>query len=461
MWLPDKRRLARPLHVSIANAYADAIASGTLCEGTRLATHRQLAKALEVSIHTVGKAYDELRRRRLVTGEVGRGTYVLTQAQMLGTPWLTTRRDSRFIDLSLSRPVSGDIHVRKMHEALGDLANGLDYRAYLACRPNTGLDEHREAAVAWLARCGLESSPRNVVITNGASHAIAVALTTVARPGDVVATEAIGHHGIISLAKFLGLPLLGLGCDKSGILPAAFETACRESAVRVLFTVPALAGPTVTLMPVTRRRKLAEIARRYDVAIIEDDAWGPLAPNRPPPLTSFAPRHGYYVTTFSKCLMPGLRTGYLVVPEGMVAPIISRLIPIGWMATPLIAEIASRWVRDGTALDLLEWQRAALERRHRIATEILAGQRYAAHPQALHLWLSLPPNWRAAELTEHAKLAGLAIASCQAFASETKYLRNAVRVAIAAPRSEGDLARGLTTLTALLARDPEPLPLAI
>jgi len=461
MWLPDKRGLTRPLHVSIANAYADAIAGGTLCEGTRLATHRQLAKALEVSIHTVGKAYDELRRRRLIAGEVGRGTYVLTQAQMLGTPWLTTRRDSRFIDLSLSRPVSGDIHVRKMHEALGGLASGLDYRTYLACRPNAGLDEHREAAVAWLARCGLESSPRNVLITNGASHGITVALTTVARPGDVVATEAIGHHGIISLAKFLGMPLLGLQCDHNGILPAAFEAACRESAVRVLFTVPTLAGPTVTLMPVTRRKKLAEIARRFDVAIIEDDASGPLMANRPPPLTSFAPQQGYYVTTFTKCLMPGLRSGYLVVPEGMVAPIVSRLIPIGWMATPLIAEIATRWVRDGTAIELLEWQREALQRRHQIATRILVGQRFIAHPQGLHLWLTLPPNWLAGELIEHAKLMGLAVAPGQAFVTEERYAQNAVRVAVGAAPGEVDLARGLTSLAALLARDPEPLPLAI
>ena len=69
---------------------------------------------------------------------------------------------------------------------------------------------HRVAATEWLARCGLEVSPLNISVTNGATSGMTMALMSVAPPGSTVATEAISHHTLVPLSTYLGLHLEGL-----------------------------------------------------------------------------------------------------------------------------------------------------------------------------------------------------------------------------------------------------------
>ena len=79
-------------------------------------------------------------------------------------------------------------------------------------------------------------------------------------------------------------------------------------------------------------RELVEIARRHDVLIIENDAWGPLQPGRPPPIAALAPERTFYFTSLTKCIMPGLRFGWLVVPEtlSIQPPPTGTWSPTGW-----------------------------------------------------------------------------------------------------------------------------------
>src|SRR5690606_33875723 len=143
-------------------------------------------------------------------------------------------------------------HVERMQAALAALSQRLEPDTVLSFRPNVGLTRHREAAIGWLELCGLRTEPRNIVITNGVSQSMAVALTAVARAGDLVLTEEIGHHQLVPLASYLGLRLQGLAIDRQGIRPEAFEAACESREVRALFLVPSYANPTSTLMPESR-----------------------------------------------------------------------------------------------------------------------------------------------------------------------------------------------------------------
>src|SRR5690606_23995379 len=199
----------------------------------------------------------------------------------------------------------------------------------------------------------------------------------------------IGHHTLIPLARYLGFNLEGLATDRQGILPDALDQACRRGGIRAAFLQPSVVNPVATLMGEERRRQIAEIARRHDIALIESDVLGPLVENRAPPLARFAPERTLYVTSFSKITVPGLRLGYLAVPDRYVAAAANRHLVSNWMATPLIAEIGSKWVTDGTANELVLWQRAALQRRQEVAAEVLAGMDVHAHPNALHVWVNL------------------------------------------------------------------------
>ncbi|MGQ3294652.1 MAG: GntR family transcriptional regulator, partial [Shinella sp.] len=90
-WRPDISQLRRPAYLSLAEQIARAIQEGLLPNGTRLLPHRKLADDLKLSVQTVSRAYDELIRRGLISGEVGRGSFVLTRPMEPEPPYLPER----------------------------------------------------------------------------------------------------------------------------------------------------------------------------------------------------------------------------------------------------------------------------------------------------------------------------------------------------------------------------------
>jgi len=459
-WLPHPSALKRPVYLSLADHIARTIGNGDLDPGARLPTHRSLAHSLGVSVQTVSRAYEELIRRGLVGGEVGRGTFVRAGASEPAPPFIPEGRQVGLIDLSILKPVSEQLHLERMTAALSELQKKLPPTTLFSFRPSVVQRRYREVALDWLERCGVEASPDRVQITNGATPAMTIALMSTAPPGSLVATEAIGHHTVIPLAKYLGLRLKGIEIDEDGIIPEALAETCRTSEVKVLILTPSAANPTVTRVSPARRKALVEIARRHDLLIIENDAWGPLVADRPPSFAALAPERSLYITSFTKCVMPGLRAGYLVVPEVMIAAVANRHLVTNWIATPLIAEIATRWITDGTAWELLEWQRSALEARHAVANQVLGALPRRAHPNSLHIWLPLPPPWDEAALVTHARLQGVAIAPGSAFATEPPATPPAIRISLGST-SAPELRQGLEVIARLIRGAPEPALLAI
>ncbi|WP_119459434.1 PLP-dependent aminotransferase family protein [Rhodospirillaceae bacterium SYSU D60014] len=458
-WYPDPSALRRPAYLSLADQIARAIADGRLGGGARLPTHRRLAEDLDLSVQTVSRAYEELIRRGLVAGEIGRGTFVRAPRREPDPPYIPERL-GEVIDLSILKPVCAPLHLDRMRQALVHLAETLPPNTVLSFRPNAVLARHRVVGLEWLKACGIETAAGNVSLTNGATAAMTTALMTVTPPGSTLVTEEIGHHTLVPLAAYLGLKLKGLPIDEEGILPDALDRACRQGDVKALFIQPTVVNPTATLTGSARRADIVEIARRRDIAIIENDVLGPLVKDRPQPIAALAPERTLYVTSFTKIVLPGLRIGYLVVPDRLVSAVANRHLVTNWMATPLIAELATRWVENGTAMELVRWQRAALHRRHRIAAEMLRGIEHLTHPESLHIWLPLGEGRSEQAFVSHVRLQGVAIAPGASFATSPSVRHSAVRISVGSTTAD-DLCTGLGIVTNLLRSDPEPVLLAI
>ncbi|TPL96540.1 PLP-dependent aminotransferase family protein [Mesorhizobium sp. B2-3-10] len=459
LWHPDPALIRRPAYQSLADQFARAIHDGRLANGARLPTHRRLADDLKLSVQTVSRAYEELIRRGLISGEIGRGSFVQTQRREPEPPYLPERL-GEVIDLSILKPVCEPMHLERMKQALGWLAENLPSSSALSFRPNMVFPRHRAVAVEWLKLCGLDASAQNISLTNGATAGMTVALMSVAPPGSTVATEAIGHHTLVPLARYLGFNLQGLPIDGNGLIPEALDEACRLSDIRAVFVQPSVINPTATLMDAERREQIAAVARKHDIAIIENDVLGPLVEDRPPPVAAFAPERTLYVTSLTKITVPGLRIGYLAAPDRYVAAVANRHLVSNWMATPLVAEIATKWVTDGTAMELVRWQRAALRRRQDIAGEVLAGVNYRARRDGLHIWLQLPADRSEESFVAQARLQGVAIAPGTSFRISDTPWHPAVRISLGST-TEGELRAGLGVVTKLLLGDPEHLLLAI
>ncbi|GGD17631.1 GntR family transcriptional regulator [Aureimonas glaciei] len=458
MWFIDQAALKRPIYLSLADQISRAIVDGRLANGVRLPPHRVLADSLGLSVQTVSRAYDELIRRGMLSGETGRGTFVRKEEPDGSLPYIPERL-GEVIDLSILKPVCEAMHIDRMKAALATLAVDLPASAVLSFRPNMIFPRHRAVAADWLRGNGLSVAPSHICLTNGATAGMTIALMSIATPGSTIATEAIGHHTLVPLASYLGLKLAGLEIDEEGILPAALDAACRNEVVRGVFVQPSVINPMATLMSAARREALVEVARRHDIAIIENDPLGALIEDRPPPIAAFAPERTLYVTSFTKTVLPGLRTGYLAVPDRLLSAVTNRHLVTNWVATPMIAELATRWVVDGTASDLVRWQRAALRKRQAIAARILQGTPFRAHREGLHVWLPLAS--RAAEdlFVAQARLRGVAVAPGHSFQTGAAS-QPAVRLSIGST-SETELETGLAVIANLYHSNPEPLLLAI
>jgi DNA-binding transcriptional MocR family regulator len=458
MWNPNLESFSGPRYLAIVSAIADAVERGHLKAGDKMPTHRDLADAVGVTTGTITRAYSEAAKRGLLVGETGRGTFVKANIFEDAFPAVSFSEDEELIDLSLNIPplAVGDLLGQVLTDTLARLAERPGLSALLGYQPAPGLKRHRAAGADWIARSGLSIDPEQVLVCTGALHAMTVVLSTITNPGDSVFTESLTYPGMKNLAHLLHLRLKGLPTDSQGIIPEGFDKACRRESTKILYTIPTIQNPLGSVMPEERRRAIAEIAVRHGVAIVEDDVHSFMLPSPPPPLSSFAPENSYYILSTSKSIAGGMRIGYLVAPERMIEPLATSLRATVWMAAPLMAEIASEWIRDGTAERLVEQKRSEAAARQSIARAALDGFQFDAHPLSFHLWLHLPEPWRSNEFSAQLRRRGVVVTPAEAFVPGREEPPHAVRVCVGAPRSRAQLEKGLCIIRSVLQQTPDP-----
>ena len=151
-----------------------------------------------------------------------------------------------------------------------------------------------------------------------------------------------------------------------------------------------------------------------------------------------------------------MRIGYLVAPPRMVESLGTTLRATVWMAAPLMAEIASEWILNGTADWLVEEKRAEAAVRQSIAAAAFDGFQFDAHPLSFHLWLHLPEPWRSNEFSAQLRRRGVAVTPAEAFVPGREEPPHAVRVCVGAPRSRAQLEKGLGIIRDVLQETPDP-----
>lgn len=450
-WMPQLEERSGPRYRAIADALADDVAEGRLKPGDRLPTHRDLGWKLGVTVGTVSRAYAEAERRGLISGEVGRGTYVRDPGTPVSHSILTeSAAAAGTINLNFAFPPPDGLEP-EIGRTLATMARDPILPTLLGYNAHGGLERHRKVAATWIARSGLEVTADRVLITAGAQNAILVALAAIARPGDRIVCDALTYNGMQVVARLLGLRIEGLPADAEGLCPDAFAAACRSGDVKALYCVPTMHNPTTVTMPLERRRALAEVARQHNVAIIEDDIFTLLSTVPvPPPISSLAPELSYFLTSLSKTIAPGLRIGYVAGPPDARDRLTTALRASAWSTAPIMAEIATRWIEDGTADRILEARKREAEARREIALRLLAPWQPACPPGAIHLWLPLPEPWRASEFALQAQRQLVAVTPAEACAVKRQEAPAAVRISLGPPATHGELERGLSVLVRLL-----------
>ena len=162
----------------------------------------------------------------------------------------------------------------------------------------------------------------NILLTNGAGEAIELVAETLIDPGCTVLVEAPTFTETLLTFRKQGANCVGVPSDDDGIIPEEFEKILKTRSVRFLYTIPNFQNPSGRTSPLERREAILDIARKYDIPIFEDDPYHYLSYDGEPPATYIKlagdDKRVLHSNSFSKLVAPGVRCGWLVVPDAII-----------------------------------------------------------------------------------------------------------------------------------------------
>jgi len=462
-WTPDLSQSTMARYKAIAEAIGNDIQNDILKPGMRLPAQRQLAYRLNVTLGTVTRGYDEAKRLGLIGGETGRGTYIL------GGNGTTARHDS-YMPVATDKPVDIDLALNRnasswnqgiINRTLKEISESGDLTKFMDYQTTQPFTDHTLAGTQFIEKTGLKAPHQQIVVTNGAQHGTMIALMALTRPGDPIAVEELSYPMIKHLAQHLGLKLWPVKMDDQGLLPDALEHVCQTKGPKALYCMPTLHNPTTAIMDDQRRKDIGHVCRRHGLHIIEDDILGLLPKNAPPPLSAYIPELSCYVTSVSKVMAAGLRIGYVLAPIHKLQALRAGVRVTGWMASPIMAEIAKRWITGPIGDTLIQHHQRQAAERHDILMRILGDHTLHAHAASYHVWLKLPSPWREQEFKTEAARQGVAIISGDNFAIGATPTPQAVRICLGRPAHTKKLQQGLEILAHILDQAPGADPALI
>ncbi len=450
-WVPSLFLDGRPRYVAIADAIAADVKSGRLAAADRLPPQRKLAHKLGLDFTTVARGYVEARKRGLIESRVGQGTFVSGQSEE--TPHRPIWQAGP-VDFSMNLPPEPDdpqllARMRAgLNEVGASLVDALRYQTF------GGSISDKEAATNWLGRRALVPVHDRLFVTPGAHPALLAIFTTLAKPGDTLLAEGLTYPGVRALAAQLGLNLVGVPMDEEGVDIDALTDACVRLAPKALYLNPTLQNPTTLTVPESRRMAIASVARRFQLPIVEDDAYGFLPVHAPRPFAALVPELTWHISGLAKCLGAGLRLAYVIAPDARASwPFVAVARAANVMASPLTVALATRWIEDGTADAILNFIRSETRARQKLVAEILPPGTYKAESCGFHVWLKLPPQWSCSAFVGHTRATGIGIVSSHPFTVEGPP-PEAVRICLGGPSHRATVRSALEFIAHSLEEEP-------
>lgn len=175
----------------------------------------------------------------------------------------------------------------------------------------------RKALIDHCKANGIDAELQNVYITSGSQGFLDAIGKLLISPGDLVAVEGPTYLAALQAFNAYEAGYVKIETDDEGLIPESLEEVLKNNKIKFVYTVPTFQNPSGKTIKLKRREQIAEIIKRYDALLVEDDPYSALRYSGEPlpTIKSMAPDNVVYVSTFSKIFAPGLRLGYFVAPE--------------------------------------------------------------------------------------------------------------------------------------------------
>ncbi|MBV7428485.1 MULTISPECIES: PLP-dependent aminotransferase family protein [unclassified Acidovorax] len=466
---------APPLYLQIAEQLAQLIRNGTLARGEKLPSVRELARQHAVAQTTVVQAYHWLEDARLIIARPRSGFFVAARPVSLPEPstprplrrprevsvdWLGQRILGRnqpedMISFSSGTPGFELFNPDRVRRAVVRAAQR--HRNLLCTYPTSaGHEDARRALARYAVGMGCSLDPENIVITGGCMDSIALCLRAVTQPGDVVALESPTHFSFLEVLQGLHLRALEIPTHpRHGLSLDALQLALDTQPVKAVMIVPTLSNPLGSCMPQAERKRLAQMAARHDMAVIEDAIYNDLVEideMRRTVKSYDTTGHVMLCDSFSKTLAPGLRLGWLEAGRWSEKVRGIKDLQAGGQSAVLELALADLITQAGHAAAMRQLRAGVAARmdeaRRVIASHFPQGTRVSDPPGGLLMWLELPRALDSVQLHEACLARQILIAPGTVFSTSGRF-RNCLRIGVggdwspahlAALRTVGDMA---------------------
>jgi 2-aminoadipate transaminase len=348
MLLTLDSNLHKPLYVQIRDQIRERIIAGSLKTGDRLEPSRELAKRLGVHRTTISNAYAELEADGLIRGTVGRGTYVSPLAANLNAAAAPKRRvpndffwESLFAEehrddalgrLMASAHQPGVISFAVAHSSREQVPVELVRRATATVLSREGgkLLEYgssdgylplKKYLQRRLGRDGMPVELDEILITNGCQQSLDLLRRSLVGPGDTVVSENPTYIGLWNVFESPSIRLIGVPVGAEGMDLDFLTAVLEQNKVKLILTSPNFQNPTGQTMPLEARKRLLEIAVRFQVPVVEDDIYGALRHRgrELPPLKALDTSGlAVYLNSFSKVGFSGFRVGWMAASRRLI-----------------------------------------------------------------------------------------------------------------------------------------------
>ncbi|MFZ4215199.1 PLP-dependent aminotransferase family protein [Pantoea endophytica] len=412
-----KKQTQRPAYLRIADFIADGISAGELPSRYRLPPLRELAEILDLNYTTVTRGYAEARRRGLIDSRPGLGSFVRNKSSAAAAFPMSN------YEMTMNAPIesTGDATEEALRTGAINLFNSTDMLSLMRYQDFGGNAEDKAAALKWINRKLKLESDSEILVCPGIHSALVGLMTLFKRRKGAVCVSNLVYPGMKAIASHLDVKLRAIICDEFGPDPSALEAISRAGEITALYINPTLHNPTTLTIPDFRRRALADVCLRYNISIIEDDAYAALSDLRIPTFAELVPELTWYITGMSKCFGPGLRIAFLKGPGKRAVERLSGVLrSLTVMSSPFTNALARQWINDGTAERMLNEIKREAKIRQKMASSYLLGYEYKSDDNGYHIWLPLPKmnNSNSSDVAAKLREIGISAVSGIAFCTD-------------------------------------------
>jgi DNA-binding transcriptional MocR family regulator len=447
-WKPDKTKLTVPYYKSLSRDLEEKIRSGKLKAGTKLPPQREIADYLDLNYTTITRVYDRCRKKGLIYGVTGKGTFVAahpTEDVTIAVP----DADPDTIEMGSVNGFSE--YSLPVEEATKTVIQRGYLRSLYEYSYPLGHPHQLAAGARWIEQFRAHSDPSHMAICAGAQNALTVALLSLFSPGDKIAVDPYTYSNFIELARMFHLVLVPIAGDKDGMLPEALEKSCHLHGLKGIYLIPTCANPTTLTLSETRRKELASVISRQHLLLIEDDisTWLFAASGRPvlPSLHDLLQGQSIYICGMTKSLCPGLRIAFMSFPPEYKTAISHGIANINIKTSSLDAEIISELILNGSAYVIARKKAEWAEQTSRLFARFFPG--FDTDP-GYYRWLPIGPDHPFRKTEQDLMERGIHVYHSERFAVTHEEGENYLRISLCSAGNRYRFERGLQILRAYI-----------